>query len=91
MFITSIAAIVLTHAAQAKTWAWFHGDIGVNSPFFSSSNSAANTVSTSQTTKSKAIFERAVTKKQVQVNQPPHRGALIQRHHKIQNEQVTKL
>ena len=43
IFITIIAAFALTSAASAHTWAWFQGDIGVSSPFFPSSNSAANT------------------------------------------------
>jgi|GEM_PF-6077952 len=62
ILITSIAAIALTHAAHAKTWAWFHGDIGVNSPFFPSSNSAANTVSALHAAKPKAVSRQAVVK-----------------------------
>lgn len=62
ILIISIAAIALTHAAHAKTWAWFHGDIGVDSPFFPSSNSAANTVSAPHAAKPKAVSKRGVVK-----------------------------
>jgi hypothetical protein len=40
LLITLIAAIGLTHAVQARDWAWFHGDIGLSSPFVSSRQSA---------------------------------------------------
>jgi hypothetical protein len=40
LFIVSIAAIALTHSAHAKGWMWFDGDIGLSSPFVSSSPSA---------------------------------------------------
>lgn len=62
IIITIIAAFALTSAATAHTWAWFQGDIGVNSPFFPSSNSAANTVATSHATKPKAVSKRVVIK-----------------------------
>jgi hypothetical protein len=38
--IVSIAAIALTHSAQAKGWMWFDDDIGLSSPFVSLSPSA---------------------------------------------------
>ena len=39
LFLVSIAAIALTHSAHAGGWMWFHGDIGLGSPFVSSSPS----------------------------------------------------
>jgi hypothetical protein len=39
LFIVSIAAIALTHSAHARDWMWFHGDIGLSSPFVSLSGS----------------------------------------------------
>ena len=60
--IVLIATIALTQAGNARDRMWFHGDIGVNSPFFASSNPAANTVSTPHATKPKAVSERPVTK-----------------------------
>jgi hypothetical protein len=60
--ITLIAAIALTQAVNARDWMWFHGDIGVNSPFSSSSSSEANTASTPHTAKPKALSKRPVTK-----------------------------
>jgi hypothetical protein len=43
LFIVSIAAIALTHSAQAKGWMWFHGDIGLSSPFVSSPSTTKGT------------------------------------------------
>ena len=60
--ITSIAAIALTHAAHARTWAWFHGDIGVTSSFSASSNPVANPVSTPQASKRKAVSKQVGVK-----------------------------
>lgn len=62
ILITIIAAFALTSAASAHSWAWFQGDIGVYSPFFPSSNSAANTASTSHATKPKGVSKRVATK-----------------------------
>jgi hypothetical protein len=33
ILIATLAAIAFTHAAGARTWTWFHGDIGIASPF----------------------------------------------------------
>jgi hypothetical protein len=37
LFITLILTMELTDAVHAGGWAWFHGDIGLSSPFASSS------------------------------------------------------
>jgi len=56
-FITLIATIALTHVAHAAAWMWFHGDIGLSSPFVSSS-SLANDAATGVVPKRKAVTER---------------------------------
>jgi hypothetical protein len=68
LFITLIAAIALTHAAHAGGWMWFHGDIGVSSPFTLSSsptnnNTTAGAVSKRKVvTKQKGAFNRSVAR-----------------------------
>jgi hypothetical protein len=57
LLITSIAAIALTHAARAGDWTWFPGDIGLSSPFTSSS-SAVNNATTGVVTKRKVVAKR---------------------------------
>jgi hypothetical protein len=57
--ITFIAGIALAHAADARTWAWFHGDIGNASPFGSSS-SAERKIGSSLVIKSQPASKRAV-------------------------------
>jgi hypothetical protein len=42
LFITLIATIALTHTPHAASWMWFHGDIGLSSPFAPSSSPANN-------------------------------------------------
>jgi hypothetical protein len=64
LIITCIAAMSLTHAAHARTWAWFHGDIGLASPFAAFSKHAT-TVTRQSTTKSKAVQKRAFTKSKI--------------------------
>ena len=39
LFLVTIAAIGLTLSSQARDWMWFHGDIGLGTPFASSSPS----------------------------------------------------
>jgi len=65
LFITLIATIALTHAVHASDWMWFPGDIGVSSPFASSSSAPNNpttgTVSNRKVvTKPKAASNRSV-------------------------------
>jgi hypothetical protein len=55
--ITLIATIWLTHAAHARGWTWFHGDIGLSSPFASSS-SPANNAATGVVPKRKAVTKQ---------------------------------
>jgi hypothetical protein len=43
LFIVSIAAIALIHSAHARDWMWFHGDIGLSSPFVSSPSTTKGT------------------------------------------------
>ena len=62
ILITSIVAITLTQAAHAKTWAWFHGDIGVASSPFVSSSAPATNVATQGATKKQTVQKRAVAK-----------------------------
>ena len=57
IFITLMATIALTHAAHAHGWMWFHGDIGLSSPFSPSSFSANNAV-TAAVPKRKAVTEQ---------------------------------
>lgn len=57
LFITLTTTIALTHAALARDWMWFHGDIGLSSPFGSSS-SPANNPATRVVSKRKAITEQ---------------------------------
>jgi hypothetical protein len=64
-FITLIAAIALTHATYAGDWMWFHGDIGLDSPFTSSSSPVKNATIGAVTnrqvvTKPKAAADRPV-------------------------------
>jgi hypothetical protein len=61
IILTSIAAFALAHAAHAKTWAWFHEDIGIASPFVSSSSPAMN-VTTRAVTKPKLVAKHAVAR-----------------------------
>jgi hypothetical protein len=60
MLVTSIATITLTHATQARDWAWFQGDIGIASPFVLSSSPTKN-VTIPVVTKRKAVAKRSVT------------------------------
>jgi hypothetical protein len=62
ILITSIAAIALTHAANARDWAWSQGDIGVGSSPFVSSSSATNSATWQHVTKQKAVPKRAVAR-----------------------------
>jgi hypothetical protein len=39
LFLTLITSVALTDLAQARDWMWFHGDIGLGSPFLSSRTS----------------------------------------------------
>jgi hypothetical protein len=57
VFITLTTTIALTHAAHASGWMWFHGDIGLSSPFVSSSLPANNATTG-------AVPERKVVTKQ---------------------------
>jgi hypothetical protein len=61
IFITFIAAFALTSAANARTWAWFRGDIGVGSSPFVSSSAATNSVAPQAAVKQKAP-KKTVTK-----------------------------
>ena len=60
--IALIAAFALTQSVNREAGCGFKGDIGVNSPFFPSSKSAANTISRPHVTKPKAVSKRPVTK-----------------------------
>jgi hypothetical protein len=62
IIVTFIAASALTHAAHAKTWAWFHGDIGVGASPFISSGPATTSVRAQTVTKQKAVPKRGVGK-----------------------------
>ena len=73
--ITFIAAIVLTHAAHARTWAWFHGDIGNASPF-GSSRSAQTKVASSLMTKSQSASKRTLL---AEKSKPKHNDQRIAR------------
>jgi hypothetical protein len=57
LFITIIATMWLTDAAHAGGWTWFHGDIGLSSPF-GSSTPAANNAMTEVVPKRKALTEQ---------------------------------
>jgi hypothetical protein len=57
LFITLIATIALTQAAHAGGWMWFHGDIGLSSPFASSSP-PANNATTELVPKWKAVTKQ---------------------------------
>ena len=61
ILIASIAAIAFTHAANARTWAYFHGDIGIASPFVAS-GPHGTTVTQQRTTKSKPVQKRPLAK-----------------------------
>jgi hypothetical protein len=62
LFITLIATMGLIDAAHAAGWAWFHGDIGLSSPFASSSPPANNATT-------EVVFKRkAVTKEKAASN-----------------------
>jgi hypothetical protein len=54
LFITLTTTIALTHAAPAGDWMWFHGDIGLSSPF-GSSISPANNAAAGVASKWKAV------------------------------------
>jgi hypothetical protein len=58
MFITGIAAFALAHSAAAHTWTWFRGDIGLASPFVSSSP-AKQQVASRAVTKQSPVSNRA--------------------------------
>jgi hypothetical protein len=60
ILITSIVTIALTHAAHAKTWAWFRGDIGIASSPFVSSTAPANKNAKRAVPKQKASSHRVV-------------------------------
>jgi hypothetical protein len=60
VLITLIAAIALTHAADARDWAWFRGDIGIGASPFVSSSSPTKNVTTQVATKKKPASNRAV-------------------------------
>ncbi len=61
ILITSIAAIALTQAVNARDWAWFQGDIGVgSSPFVSSSPPTTKVAQT--VIKQKAAPKRVVAR-----------------------------
>jgi hypothetical protein len=62
ILIASVAAIAFTHAAYARTWAWLHGDIGMASPFVSSSSPATN-VTARAASKRKPASKRALATK----------------------------
>jgi hypothetical protein len=64
--ITSIAAIVLTQAANAGGRAWFR-DIGPGASPFVSSNSPTTSVKSQATTKHKAAPNRAAAKSKSRV------------------------
>jgi hypothetical protein len=53
----AFATIALTRAAHAGDWMWFHGDIGLSSPFAPSS-SPANNAATRVVAKRKAVTEQ---------------------------------
>jgi hypothetical protein len=57
LFITLATTMALTHAAHAGGWMWFHGDIGLSSPF-GSSTSPANNAATRVVPKWKAVTRR---------------------------------
>jgi hypothetical protein len=59
ILITSIGVFALTSAAIAHTWTWFHGDIGITSPFVSSSSPAID-VTARAATKPKPVSKRVV-------------------------------
>jgi hypothetical protein len=75
LFITLATTIALTHSAHAGGWMWFHGDIGLSSPFGSSS-SPPNNAATGVGPKRKAVTKRkAASKRSVaghEVKSPPH-------------------
>jgi hypothetical protein len=65
LFMTLTTTIALTYAAHASDWMWFHGDIGLSSPFGSSSPPANNATTEvvpkrKAVTKQKAAFNRSV-------------------------------
>ena len=60
IFITFIAIFALTSAATAHTWMWFHGDIGIGSSPFVSSNSRIDKVTAQAATKQKVVSKRTV-------------------------------
>jgi hypothetical protein len=60
VLITLISAIAFTHAVHAKDWGWFHGDIGIVSPFVSS-RSPTNNVTIPVVTKRKAVSKPSLT------------------------------
>jgi hypothetical protein len=62
LFITLTTTIALTHAAHAGGWMWFHGDIGLSSPFASSS-SLPNKAATGVVLKRKAVTKRKAASK----------------------------
>ena len=57
LFITLTTTIALTHAAHASDWMWFHGDIGLSSPF-GSSGWPANNAATGVVPTQKAVAEK---------------------------------
>ena len=57
LFITLTTTIALTHAAHASDWMWFHGDIGLSSPF-GSPGSPANNAATGVVPTRKAVAEK---------------------------------
>jgi hypothetical protein len=39
LLLVLIAATAVTHSSQARDWMWFHGDMGLGSPFVASTPS----------------------------------------------------
>jgi hypothetical protein len=64
ILIATLAAIAFTHAAGARTWTWFHGDIGIASPFAAPSEHRT-TVTQQRTAKKKAVQKRALAKTKI--------------------------
>jgi len=63
LLTTLIAAMALTQAVQAHDWTWFHGDIGLSSPFVSSPQSTSGitrVVNKQNVNKQKSAPKRAI-------------------------------
>ena len=65
VLITLTAAIALTYTANAKDWTWFHGDIGLSSPFVSTkppANKVANPVAIKRNAFSRSVLAGSKSK-----------------------------